>query len=159
MARPLPERDMHALFDVVVVFLGQLVAGETPPELTARIIRRLARDGYLASNASVGELAAVVGDLCQRLHYAMGAYDTLPEPSRRETSYTLALPTEQAAHACEAKVTAMGALATSVTAADEGWHLLARFPDLPPDPSFRDRVTQLQALARRHGGQYAGAQS
>jgi hypothetical protein len=157
MARPLPERDVHALFDVVVVFLGQLEAGEATPELTTRMIRRLAGNGFLATDASEGELAAVVGDLCQRLHYAMGAHDTLPEPSLRETTYTLVLPTEKAARACDGEVTTLGALDSSVSVGDHGWHLLATFPDVAPDSTFRDRVVQLEALARRHGGRYAGA--
>jgi hypothetical protein len=89
MARPLPEQDIRALFDVVVVVLGELLGGQVPPDLTASMIRRLAKDGFLGGDASVGELGAVIGDLVQRLHYAMGAYDSLPEPSPRETTYRL----------------------------------------------------------------------
>jgi hypothetical protein len=158
MARPLPDRDVRALFDVVVVFLAQLVSGEASPELTDRMIRRLAGDGHLAADASVGELGAVVGDLCQRLHYAMGGHDTLPEPSPRATTYTLVLPTQQKAEACEADVRAMGGSDPTVAAGDQGWDLSATFADLAPDSAFHDRVAQMEALARRHGGRYAGAQ-
>ena len=158
MARPLPEADVRALFDVVVVFNGQLLAGEAGPDLTARMIRRLADDGFLAADASVGELGAVVGDLCQRLHYAMGAYDELPEPGARQTTYILLLPTVEAARAGQADLAALGGRDVLVAVDDEGWRVTAGFPDLAPDPAFHDRVAQLQALARRHGGRYAGAQ-
>jgi hypothetical protein len=63
LAKPLPEQDIHALFDVVVVLLGELVGGQVPAELTAMMIRRLAKDGFLDQEASAGELGAVVGDL------------------------------------------------------------------------------------------------
>jgi hypothetical protein len=158
MARPLPEQDVHALFDVVVVFLGELVGGQAPPDLTASMIRRLAKDGFLSGDASVGELGAVIGDLVQRLHYAMGAYDSLPEPSPRETTYRLLAPTEPAALACRAELIASGG--SDVLVRDlgvAGWEVLTTFPDLSPDPAFRAREAQLETLARQHGARYCGS--
>jgi hypothetical protein len=159
MAKPLPEQDIHALFDVVVVLLGELVGGQVPAELTAMMVRRLARDGFLDHEASAGELGAVVSDLAQRLHYAMGAYDSLPEPSPRTTTYSLLMPTEAAARACQAELTASGG--SDVLVRDlgaDGWKVLTTFPELSPDPAFREREAQLEALARRHRGRFSGSQ-
>jgi hypothetical protein len=158
MAKPLPEQDIHALFDVVVVLLGELIEGQVPAELTARMIRRLAKDGLLGHEASAGELGAVVGDLVQRLHYAMGAYDSLPEPSPRTTTYSLLMPTEAAARACQAELTALGGSDVSVRdLGADGWKVLTTFSELSPDRAFREREAQLEALARRHRGQYSGS--
>ena len=136
-----------------------VVAGQAAPDLTDKMIRRLAEGGFVAPDASVGELGAVVGDLCQRLHYAMGAHDTVPDASPRETRYALLMPTEAAARACQVELIASGGGDVAVDAADnDGWNVFASFPDLPPDRAFRDRVAQLETLARRHGGRYSGSQ-
>jgi hypothetical protein len=149
---------MHALFDIVVTFGGQLMAGEAPSEMTNRMIRRLARDGRLPAVASPGDLAALIDDLCQRLHYAMGAGDALPDPLPAGMVHVLRLPSQSSARAAHTELTTLGGTEASVDAADGEWNAFARFSEHPPDQSFLDRQRQLEDLARRHGGRYVGAQ-
>lgn len=66
MARPLPGRDVRVLFDVLVVLEGELLSGQFSPGVTAHVMRRLATDGLIAGDASVGEFAAAIGDLVHR---------------------------------------------------------------------------------------------
>src|SRR5215207_1553638 len=114
MARPLPERDICALFHIVVTFGGQLMVGRAPPTMTGTMIRRLADDGLLSADASPGDLAALIDDLCRRLHYAMGANDRLPDPRPPGMIHVLRLSSESTARAVGAELTASGGLDASV---------------------------------------------
>lgn len=134
MARPLPYRDMQALFDVTLIFHSRLLNGEAPPEMVTRTVRRMTEDGLLPEGASAGELAATVGDLIQKLHYPMGSGDVLPEPSPRETWHSLYAPTVQVAEACRDALIDVGSPAVLVREINPAtWEALAAFPDLPPD--------------------------
>jgi hypothetical protein len=157
MARALPYRDVHALFDVVVNVYAALFNGSVPPRLIEKIIRRMTEDGFLDEGASVGELTATIGDLVQRLHYAMGSGDALPDPSPREVWHSLHTPTESAGTACCHELAELGSSAVELREAEpDGWEVAAAFPELPPDQSFADRVAQLEAVAQRYGGRYTG---
>jgi hypothetical protein len=159
MARPLPYRDMLALFDVTLTFYAELFNGEVPPGITSRLVRRMADDGLLSSGSSAGELAATLGDLVQKLHYAMGSGDTLPQASPRETRHSLYADSAQAIETCRDALIDVGSPAVEVQEIEPGrWEALASFPELPPDPSFDQRVTQLEGLAARYGCRYSGSQ-
>jgi len=160
MAKPLPYRDIHAVFDVVVVFHSELLSGAAPPDMVRRMTNRMTRDGFLPPGASAGELAATIGDLVQRLHYAMGSDDVLPQASPREIWHSLQAATESAALACRDELIELGSPAVVVREIEpDVWEALASFPDLPPDPSFEARRTQLQGLAQRLASRYSGWQS
>lgn len=157
---PLPRQDVLSLFDILVVLLGELTAGQVPPDLTAHVMRRLVRDGLLVEGASVGELRAVISDLVERLRFALGEYASYPEPLPRVTTYIVSVPTEEAARACRERLTDWGALAVDVAEGSDrtGWEVRASFPDLVPDPSYEQRVVQLQDLAVQQGGEYEGSE-
>ena len=159
MARPLPYSDVHALFDVVVNIYAALFTGSMPPDMVSNVTRRMVADGFLPADASAGELAAAIGDLVQRLHYAMGSYDVLPAPSPREVWHSVSGPTEQAGAACRDAFVELGSPAAVLSEVEpDGWEVLACFLELPPDSSFDGRVMQLEAVAQRHGDLYTGSQ-
>lgn len=159
MARPLPYRDVHALFDVVVNVYSALFSGLLPPGVVDEMTRRIANDGFLDEDVSAGELTAFIGDLVQRLHYAMGSGDTLPDPSPRLTWHIVHVPTESVGAACRSELIELGSPAVDVREAEpDGWEVVAAFPELPPDQSFADRVAQLEVVARQQGGQYTGSE-
>ncbi len=159
MARPLPARDMLALFDVTLMFYSELLDGEVPPKIVSRLNRRMAEDGLLPPGTSAGELAATLGDLVQKLHYAMGSGDVLPEPSPRATWHSLYADTAQAIETCRDALIETGSPAVEVREIEPGlWEALASFPELPPDPSFDQRVMQLEGLAEQCGCRYSGSQ-
>ncbi|WP_203924902.1 hypothetical protein [Rugosimonospora africana] len=170
MTKPLPAPDMRVLFDILVVFQGELLIGQVSPDVTAHVIRRLTSDGLVAEDASVGELGAVIGDLLQRVRYALGEYATLPSPSPRETTYVLSAPSLEAARACQEQLIAWGGSAVTIRDAQDSrgwtmrdasdtneWEVAANFPELAPDPAHAARVIQVSELAREHGGRYQGS--
>ncbi|MEU2612615.1 hypothetical protein ABZ570_13715 [Micromonospora sp. NPDC007271] len=158
--RALPRSDLEAIFGVLVTVHGHLLADELPPDLVRRLVDRLTDRGPLPEGASVGQLNALLADLCQRMHWAMaedrGDY---PEPMPRRTVYHLDVP-DEAVDACVAALTALGG-EVSLQPAEDGTHpnrrrIAAAFPDLPPDPSHHARVAQLSLLATRCGGHFSG---
>jgi hypothetical protein len=170
MTRPLPERDMRALFDILVVFQGELLLGQVSPDVTAHVTRRLANDGLVAQDASIGQLGAVMGDLLQRIRYALGEYPTLPAPSPPGTTYVVSVPTVEAARACQVVLVAWGGSAVTIRNAKDSrgwtiraaedtnvWEVAATFPELAPDPAHDLRVGRLRELADEHGGRYQGS--
>lgn len=158
--RALPRRDLEAIFGVLVVVHGYLLAGELPPDLVRRLVGRLTDRGPLPQGASAGELNALLADLAQRMHWAMAEdYGDYPEPMPRRTIYHLDVAVE-AVDACVAALAALGG-EVSIQPTEDGTHpdrrrIVAEFPDLPPDPSHHARVAQLSSLAKRCGGHYLG---
>jgi hypothetical protein len=152
--RALPESDLQAIFGVLVVVHGDLLADELPPDLVRQLISRLTRHGPLPDDASAGELNALLADLCQRMHWAMSEeYGDYPEPMRRRTTYYLDIPEEEV-DACMAALRDLGG---EVSRPPDSGHIAAAFPELPPDPSHHARVAELSSLARRYGGEFAGS--
>lgn len=150
---------MRVLFDIVVVLNGELLAGQVSPEVTGHVVRRLAKNGLIADDASVGELTAVVGDLVQRMRYALGEYLTLPGPSARETTHVLIVPTAEAARACREALADWGGSGVTVRESQraDGFEVTATFPELAPDPGHEARAARVQGLAGEHGGRYQGS--
>lgn len=170
MTKPLPEQDMGVLFDILVVFEGELLGGQASPDMTKHVMRRLAKDGLIAEDASVGEFAAVTGDLVQRIRYALGEYPALPEPSPRETTYVLSVPTTEAARACQEILVDWGGSPVTIRDAHDSrgwtirdaedtneWEVAATFPELAPDPTYDVRARRISELADLHGGRYQGS--
>jgi hypothetical protein len=100
---------------------------------------------------------ALIEDLCQRLHYAMGTDGPLPDPLPPGWTHVLTLPSESAAQAVQAELVATGGRDVRTVAADGAWHTYARFPEHAPDQAFEDRRRRLEELAHRHGGEHGGA--
>lgn len=158
--RALPRRDLEAIFGVLVVVHGHLLADKLPPDLVRRLVDRLTDHGPLPEGASAGQLNALLADLGQRMHWAMAEeYGDYPEPMPRRTTYHLDVP-DEAVDACVAELADLGG-EVSLQPTEDGTHpdrrrIAAAFPDLPPDPSHHARVAQLSSLANRCGGHYLG---
>ncbi|BCJ48288.1 hypothetical protein GCM10010168_26480 [Actinoplanes ianthinogenes] len=159
MSRVLPEADLAAIFGVLVVVHGDLHAEQLDPDLTAHLIRRLSEHGPLPAGASPGELNALLGDLCQRLHWAMGVGEDYPEPSPRVVTYQLGMPDEEAAGAVARQLSADGGTVTTVPSSASSWLVEATFPDLVPSAGHRHRTDYVTMLAEQHGGSYLGCGS
>ncbi|RZU51301.1 hypothetical protein EV385_3114 [Krasilnikovia cinnamomea] len=169
--RPLPQQDLITLFGLVVTVENWLRQEELPAPLPDELGQHLEERGVLAVGASTGELVAVLADVAQRLHYAMGAGEELPEPMPRETHYSLYVPTEAAALACKETAYGWGSTEVLIRARDFdqrrdiepyrrdlGWEVLAAFPSLEPDPAHRDNEARLAVLAHAHDGVFSGHQ-
>ena len=174
--RALPAHDLHALFVVLLTVHGSLHADELPDRIVRRLARRLVEDGLLPRGASKGEVNALLADLAQRMHWAMdpSSDQPYPESARREVTHELRFPTGQAA--AQTFVTDAVALGGRDAWARPGqsrmetgpdgsreplgppgtWLVAVAFSELPPDPDFVARQTELSALAERHGGHYDG---
>jgi hypothetical protein len=142
----LPADDLTALFGVVVTVAGELTADQLDRGLAQRLIERLAA-------GSEGELNARLGDLCRRLHWAMGADDTYPAPAPRTWTYLVRVPDSAVAAAVVAELAQAGG---RCVVQDDG-QVAATFPDLVPSMAYGNRVCFVEELARRHGGEYAGS--
>ena len=177
--RALPHADLEALLSVVAVVQGRLLADELPQELTQQLVRTLGKRGLLPEGATAGSVNAALSDLGQRLHWAMNPAMEFPAPAPRRTVYRLTVPAD-AVSACIAELgEAGGQDIQHGPAGTTGWTMLptgpggvlerhstdvpdgrtvtVAFPELAPDPAYRDRVEQLSELAERHGGEYAGS--
>jgi hypothetical protein len=56
----LPESDLEAIFGVLAVVHGNLLADQLPPDLVRQLVNRLTRYGPLPDGASPGELNALL---------------------------------------------------------------------------------------------------
>jgi hypothetical protein len=177
--RCLPEADLAALLGVVAVLDAYLISDELPPDVTQRLIRRFTQHGPLADGSTPGALHAALSDLAHRLHWAMSTDMDYPAAMAHRTSYQLAIPAGSVAacitalreagaeevddgplatHGWETRPTGPnGALERHSTDPPDGRTVSAVFPELAPDPAYKERIAQLSALAEQHGGQYAGA--
>ena len=135
-------------------------------------------------SASKGELNALLADLGQRMHWAMGGEsdDRYPAAAPREVTFEAGFPpgAGEAAEAFRAEAVTLGGRSASVdrsarepapapvdryspapapvdrSGPARGHSVAVVFSELPPDPAFRDREAQLVDLAARHGGEYRG---
>jgi hypothetical protein len=175
----LPYADIGALLGVIAVLSGHLMAGELSPDLTRDLIRRLTERGPLPADSTAGTLNATLADLAQRLHWASGGDLEYPVGMPHRTSYLLAVPADSVAACIAALVETGGEDIHDVPYTESGWEMrptgidgalerhstdipnsrtiVVAFPELAPDPAYRQRIGQLSALAERFGGRYQGA--
>jgi len=156
--RRIPRRDAQGLLDLAVM-VEALLMSETADSLwTQQLAERLARTGLVAAGASPGQLAAAVNDLNSSARYQVGeGGDDLPESMGHVGTHLLVMPSRGAAQNCQATIVAAGLTAIVRAAPGDGWEVEASGPELPPDPDFKARASQMEALAAEHGGRYAGS--
>ncbi|MFN8159354.1 MAG: hypothetical protein U0R68_18220 [Candidatus Nanopelagicales bacterium] len=162
--RRLLEADAELIFGVLAVVGTSLRAGDSGV-LTKKIRSRLSQDGAISSPDSLGEAAVVVERLCQQMLYVLGAYgDERPEagPMPTLSVHSLALPDRDRAAACLADIAPLGPARTRIVDSRDNdprhaVELDVAFPGLPPDPEWAERQNQLDAIVRRHGGNWAAA--
>ena len=73
------ERDAEVLIGVLAVLEVELMMSQLSAGHLDRLSRRFASVGLTTHGASHGELRQAIDDLGQRLRYALGEYDVLPE--------------------------------------------------------------------------------
>ena len=160
--RPLPEPDLEALFAVLAVVHATLHADGLPDDMVGRLGRRLADRGLLPRGASKGELNALLADLAQRMHWAMGggSDDRYPAAAARGVTFEVGFPpgAGAAAEAFRAEAVMLGGRSAPepIDRSAPGRLVAVSFPELPPDPAFQAREARLVELATRHGGEYCG---
>jgi hypothetical protein len=180
--RALPTSDHQAILGVLSNVQAYLMAGELPADLTDRLIDRLSRHGPLPEGASAGQLNLLLGDLAQRMHWAMSDEDTdYPRPSPHRNSFHLELPGDAVASCVQALTELDGENIRIEPGPTGNWTtlptgpdgelerystdipgsrtILVDFPDLAPDSAYRERVAQLDALVQRWGGRFLGSGS
>lgn len=178
MTRPLPERDLNAVFDVVLHVHSALHNDGLPDDVFDHLARRLAEDGLLPAGASKGEVNWMLADLVQVLHWAADPESDrpYPDPQPREVQHHLVFGTgETAARAFLSEAVACGGRDVWARQGQSRWYagpdgerkpadppetwlVDVAFGELPPDPGFDARVAQLTEMATRHGGEYGGSQ-
>lgn len=178
--RSLPKSDYRAILGIVSTTSGYLMANELPADLTDSLIRWLAERGPLEEGASAGDLNLLLGDLAQRMHWAMSDEDVpYPAPSPRRNTFHLEVPAA-AVQSCIDALAAIGGTGIRTEPGPTGsWTtrptgpngelerystdipgsrtVLVDFADLSPDPAYRERVRELDALAGRWGGRFLGS--
>jgi hypothetical protein len=76
---PVQHRDAGVLIGMLAVFEGAIWAGDVDEYIAGKVAERFVREGLLAADYGQRDLRQAIGDLNQRLRYAAGEYDSLPE--------------------------------------------------------------------------------
>jgi Regulator of ribonuclease activity B len=160
---PLGRSDAAALIGVTAVLQGYLLIGELVPDLVDALNRRLHRAGLVGSDAGPAELRLALGDLTDRIRYALGEYDEPPAPGTGETRQHFGFVSETEAQAFARAAIEDGESAAPPEAVDGraydghvGWQVAVRVAELPLSDGFDRHVARLRELAARHGGSYGG---
>jgi hypothetical protein len=111
------------------------------------------------SMPSAGAVALAFENLVQRLRYACEDHDGRPRPLPGLIAHVLELPTRDAALDCQRALPG-GQVRDSTIGreASDLWVLSAFYPELPPDPDFKEREQTLRHTVERVGGRYSGSQ-
>ena len=76
---PVQHRDAEVLIGILAVLEGAIWAGSFDEQTAGKVAERFAQEGLLAGDYDQRDLRQALGDLNQRLRYAAGEYDSLPE--------------------------------------------------------------------------------
>ena len=163
--RPVREQDVAALIGIIAVVEGALLGGKVGDETTTRLARKLVAARLLSEDGNglprAGEVAVALDEIMARLQWALGEYESAPEPRVEiATAHVMRFPTKQAADRCATDL--LAGQASRVRVVDErteGWTLYAVYTELAPDPGFSQRVRDLSQVATRFGGVYSGSQA
>jgi hypothetical protein len=163
---PVRQQDVAVLLGIVAIVEGGLLGGAVDPATVSKIATKFVTTGLLSRQPngdlpSAGRVAIAMDNLIGRLEFALGEYESEPEPRKGMASaHVLRFPTEEAASSCRAEL--LGQQADRVLMERDGthgWTLYAVYPELPPDPEFLERERMLQQIALRFGGTYLGSQA
>jgi hypothetical protein len=161
---PVADQDVGLLIGIVAALAGDLYSRDADPRTTEKYAKRFANAGLLSFDSegrlpSAGKVVLALEDLIQRLRYAQGEYDELPLPLPDFVAHVVELPSEEAARNCRDALPSGQVRDAEIRYhSEKGWLLFAFYPDLPPDPSFHERVAVLQHTAATYRGRYSGSQ-
>lgn len=161
---PVSQQDVEVLIGIVATLTGNLLGGDVDPDTSAAFAERFVSAGLLepapdGNPLPAGEVGLALEDLVQRLRYAYGDYDEIPEPLPRIVAHVLELPSEEAARMSHDMLPS-GQMRDAEFYHDgtNAWQLVAYYPELRPGRDFDQRAAALRQIATRHGGRYSGSQ-
>lgn len=158
------QQDVEVLVGVVATVTGSVLGGDCDPYVTEKLAQRFVTAGLLDQGPggelpSAGAVALALEDLVQRLRYACDDDDDRPKPLPSMVAHVLELPLHDAALTCRQHLPdgqVRDATVRRETA--ETWVLQAFYPELPPDPQFKERERTLRRVVTGFGGRYSGFQ-
>ncbi|HEY4313971.1 MAG TPA: hypothetical protein VGO19_00515 [Actinomycetes bacterium] len=158
MRRPLSDPDAGAIIGLLAILEGELLAETLDVELAGRFRDRLVDVGLLADSAGLGELRRALGELNQRVRYALGEYAEPPAPEGPAT-HAVEFPDEAAAAQFRAAVASRwpgGNPAVASTPDRPASFVGVEDAELPLTGAFRAHQGAIEELAGQLGGDYAG---
>ena len=165
-ANPVRQQDVAVLLGIVAIVEGGFLGGAVDPATASKIATKFVTTGLLSRQPngdlpSAGRVAIAMNNLIRRLQFALGEYESEPEPRTEiATAHVLSFPTEEATSNCRAEL--LSQQANRVLMERDGtnsWTLYAVYPELPPDQGFSERERMHQQIALRFGGTYSGSQA
>jgi hypothetical protein len=158
------QQDVEVLVGVIATVTGSLLGGDYDPQATEKFAERFVTAGLLDRGPdgelpSAGAVALALEDLVQRLRYACDDYDDRPRSLPSLVAHVLELPSHDAALNCQ-RVLPDGQVRDATVRGEtaEAWVLQAFYPELPPDPGFKEREKALRRVVAGFGGRYSGSQ-
>jgi hypothetical protein len=153
-------RDATALVGLTAVLEGHLLTGHLDPHVVDHLVNWLRSAGVLGPTDGPPELRLLLGDLNQRLRYALGEYDEPPAPATGQVDQRFGFAERSAALAFAESVSDPATEPIEVDGrAYDGevhWQVAVRTSELPLSADFDAHVRRLCALAAEHGGRYGG---
>jgi hypothetical protein len=151
-----PERqDAEALVGMLAVLEGHLINGDLDAHVVHRLSERLVGPG-----AGAAELRVALGNLNQRLRYALGEHDEPPTPNAGLVDLYVGFTDMADARAfVEAVPGAVDPVACDGRSYDDEtvrWQVAVRSTTLPLSAEFEAERGPLLALAAEHRGSYGG---
>lgn len=161
---PVSQQDAEVLVGVIATVTGGVLGGDLDADMVETFAQRFVNAGLLepepdGSMPSAGTVALALENLVQRLRYACEDHNDRPSPLPRLIAHVLELPTRDAALDCQQALPG-GQVRDSTIGreASDVWVLSVFYPELPPDPDFREREQTLRQAVERVGGRYSGSQ-
>jgi hypothetical protein len=151
----LGRQDAEALIGLLAVLEGHLINGDLDPHVVDRLSERVVGPGVGAA-----ELRVALGNLSQRLRYALGEHEEPPTPDPGLVDVYVGFATLADARAfSEAVSSAGGPVAVDGRSYDDEavrWEVAVRSTTLPLSAEFDLERARLLALAAEHGGSGGG---
>lgn len=158
------QQDVEVLVGIVATVTGSVMGGGSDSHAAEKFAERFVNAGLLdrgpdGALPSVGAVALALEDLVQRLRYACADYDEPPSPLPTLVAHVLELPSRDAALNCQ-QVLPDGQVRDSTIRREtaETWILQSFYPELPPDPEFKEREQALRRVVAGFAGRYSGSQ-
>lgn len=158
------QQDVQVLVGIVATVTGSVLGGGSDSHATEKFAERFVSTGLLdrgpdGALPSAGAVALALEDLVQRLRYACEDYDERPSPLPSLVAHVLELPSHDAAISCQHALPD-GQVRAPALRRETGdtWVLSAFYPELPPDPEFKEREMALRRMVEGFEGRYSGSQ-
>jgi hypothetical protein len=126
--------------------------------LADRLKQRLASVRLLPSDAETPQLSLALENLSQRMRYALGEYQRLPEPGIGLIDHDVWFWSPRSRAAFLHDIEALGVRARASRRWLRCWAVVTT-TELFGSEGFDRRVEQITTAAQRHGGDYDGASS